>query len=78
MTYLIAKNRVIGMCKVSNDDYSLTIESLEYKIKPSVFPWTLTADDYLVAYNANTNKLVSDGEANHEGEWVCFICYWKC
>ena len=65
--YPIAMNRVVGMCKVSND----LLAELKYPEIAPLSSWTLTGDDYLLALNANSNTLIS----GDEGEIICFICY---
>ncbi len=73
VVYPIAKNRVIGVTKISDDYYERFLELVIEPKNPSadIYFWTLTYDDYLVAVDRFTGEKLINGDH----ELFCFICY---
>ena len=70
----IAKNKVVGVTKITNENFE-TVKEIIKNINNyyTMYIWTLTSDDYIVALNRSTNKdLIPDDDL----EFFCFICYW--
>lgn len=78
VVFPIAKNKVIGVTKVSDDtyDYINNHFNLDYFSGHDLYIWTLTADDYIVAVDRKSNTLIPfDKEGITDYEFYCFICY---
>ena len=74
VVFPIAKNRVVGACKVSDDAFDKLKNDIIANSSPKdLYLWTLTSDDYWVGINRFTNQLLVSGLFDQE--YLCFICY---
>lgn len=76
LIYPIAKNRVVGATKISDDNYKTMVDLINLKdatinSKYDLFLWNLSTDDYIVAVDRFDNDLIS----GFEKEYFLFICY---
>ena len=69
VVYNIAPNKVLGCCKVSDDNYEGFINGSHH----GLVLWTLSNDDFIVDVDRYTNSIVSPEFG--DGEFFCFICY---
>ena len=73
VVFPIAKNRVVGVTKNTDNDYETTVVQFGQSGAHNLNLWTLTTDDYIVGVDRNTNTLFSTEST--EWEFFCFICY---
>ena len=74
LVYPIAKKKVIGVTRMSDDTYEKAVEMINAGNMPEydLTLWTLTLDDYIIALNRNTNTLIS---VNKDSDNFLFSCY---
>ena len=73
VVFPIAKNKVVGVTKITDNDYKTTVAQFGYTGAYNINLWALTTDDYIVGVDRNTNTLLSTEST--DWEFFCFICY---
>ena len=72
VVYPIAKKRVIGATKISDDTYDSAVRFLNEKRQVNLYSWSLTIDDYLIGIDRYTNTLLAPVA---DYDYFLFFCY---
>lgn len=74
--YPIAKNRVVGVTRMTDLSYDTLVDYASnhngYIYNYDLNPWTLTQDDHFVAANLRDNLLIAHYD---DTDYFFFICY---